>query len=55
MILKKFIERTARVLNAKSDMLEDVKGGLVNFCDEVFTSDEELVQYCNDKHIPLSN
>ena len=52
---KRFMERTARVLNAQSEMLEDVKGGLVQFCDKGFTSDEELVQYCNDKHIPLSN
>ena len=52
---KRFMERTARVLNAQSDMLEDVKGGLIQFCDKGFSTDEELLQYCNDKHIPLSN
>jgi hypothetical protein len=52
---KRFMERTARVLNAQSEMLEDVKGGLIQFCDNGFSSDEELLQYCNDKHIPLSN
>lgn len=52
---KRFMERTARVLNAQSEMLEDVKGGLVQFCDKGFASNEELLQYCNDKHIPLSN
>lgn len=52
---KCFMERTARVLNAQSEMLEDVKGGLIQFCDKGFSSDEELLQYCNDKHIPLSN
>lgn len=52
---KRFMERTARVLNAQGEMLEDVKGGLVQFCDKGFSSDDELLQYCNDKHIPLSN
>lgn len=52
---KRFMERTARVLNAQSEMLEDVKGGLIQFCDKGFSSDEELLQYCNEKHIPLSN
>lgn len=52
---RKFMERTARVLNAQSDMLEDVKGGLAQFCDKGFSSDTELVKYCNDHNIPLSN
>lgn len=50
---KKFMERTARVLNAQAEMLEDVKGGLVQFCDKGFKSDEELVSYCSDHNIPL--
>lgn len=52
---KRFMERTARVLNAQSEMLEDVKGGLIQFCDGAFNSDDELLQYCDEKHIPLSN
>lgn len=52
---KRFMERTARVLNAQGEMLEDVKGGLIQFCDNGFSSDEELIQYCNDRHIPLAN
>lgn len=52
---RRFMERTARVLNAQSDMLDDVKGGLILFCDKGFSSDEELMQYCKDKNIPLSN
>lgn len=52
---KRFMERTARVLNAQGEVLEDVKGGLVQFCDKGFSSDAELLQYCNDKRIPLSN
>lgn len=50
---KRFMERSARVLNAQSEMLEDVKGGLVQFCDEGFKSDEELTAYCTEHHIPL--
>ena len=52
---KRFMERTARVLNAQSEMLEDVKGGLIGFCDKGFSSEEELMQYCSEKNIPLSN
>lgn len=50
-----FMKRTARVLNAHSDMVEDVKGGLALFCDKGFSSDEELQNYCTVKNIPLSN
>ena len=52
---RRFMERTARVLNAQSDMLDDVKGGLIQFCDKDFSTEEELMQYCKDKNIPLSN
>ncbi|MDE6497300.1 MAG: hypothetical protein K2L21_01430 [Muribaculaceae bacterium] len=52
---KKFMERTARVLNAQSDMLEDVRRGLEQFCDKTFDSEAELLQYCTEKNIPLSN
>ncbi|MDE6109737.1 MAG: hypothetical protein K2F72_05575, partial [Muribaculaceae bacterium] len=52
---KKFMERTARVLNAQSDMLEDVRRGLEQFCDKTFASEAELLQYCAEKNIPLSN
>lgn len=52
---KRFMERVARVLNAQSEMLEDVKVGLVGFCDKGFSSDEELMAYCKETHIPLSN
>ena len=50
---KRFMERTARVLNAHPEMLEDVKGGLVQFCDKCFMTNEDLVKYCNEKNIPL--
>ena len=50
---KRFMERTARVLNAHPEMLEDVKGGLVQCCDKGFMTNEDLVKYCNEKNIPL--
>lgn len=50
---KRFMERTARVLNAHPEMLEDVKGGLVQFCDKGLMTNEDLVKYCNEKNIPL--
>lgn len=52
---KKFMEKTAKVLNAHSEMLEDVKAGLMQFCDKGFSSNDDLIKYCNEKNIPLSN
>lgn len=48
-----FMERTARVLNAQSEMLEDVKSGLTQFCDKGFSSDSELIAYCKERKIPM--
>lgn len=50
---RNFMVRTARVLNAQQDMIEDVKRGLESFCDKGFTCEEELSEYCTDHHIPL--
>lgn len=52
---RKFMERTARVLNAQPDMLDDIKSGLAMFCDNGFSSNEDLVRYCKERNIPLSN
>lgn len=49
-----FMERTAKVLNAGADVVEDVKKGLEDICDKGFPSEDELVKYCQEKHIPLS-
>lgn len=49
---RSFITKATRVLNAQSDVLEDVKGGLQRFCDKGFTSSEEILEYCNENHIP---
>lgn len=49
---RNFITKTTRVLNAQSDVLEDVKSGLQHFCDKVFYSQEELLAYCKECHIP---
>lgn len=50
---RNFMVKTARVLNAQQDMIEDVKRGLESFCDRGFASEEELSKYCIDNHIPL--
>lgn len=52
---KKFMERSVRVLNAQSEILEDVKLGLRTFCDKGFSSDDEITDYCSECHIPLSD
>ncbi|MCM1518690.1 MAG: hypothetical protein NC117_08625 [Pseudoflavonifractor sp.] len=50
---RNFMVKTARVLNAQQDMIEDVKRGLESFCDKGFSNDEELISYCTTHHIPL--
>lgn len=49
---KNFIVKTTKVINAATDVLEDVKGGLQKFCDKGFTSQDEVIKYCNENHIP---
>lgn len=48
-----FMVKTARVLNAQQDMIEDVKRGLETFCDRGFANEEELTNYCKAHYIPL--
>lgn len=50
---RNFMVKTARVLNAQQDMIEDVKRGLESFCDKGFANEEELGAYCSEHHIPL--
>ena len=49
---RNFITKATKVLNAQSEVLEDVKGGLQKFCDRGFTSQEEILAYCRENHIP---
>ena len=49
---KNFIVKTTKVINAATDVLEDVKGGLQKFCDKGFASQDEVIKYCNENHIP---
>ena len=49
---KNFVIKTTKVINAATDVLEDVKGGLQKFCDKGFSSQDEILSYCNEHHIP---
>lgn len=49
---KNFVTKTTKVLNAQTEVLEDVKSGLQKFCDRGFSSQEEILEYCNENHIP---
>ena len=49
---KNFIVKTTKVINSQSDVLEEVKKGLQDFCDKGFSSDDEILKYCNENHIP---
>ena len=49
---KSFIVKTTKVINSQSDVLEEVKKGLQDFCDKGFSSDDEILKYCNENHIP---
>lgn len=49
---KSFITKVTKVLNAQSEVLEDVKSGLQKFCDKGFSSPEEIQAYCKEVHLP---
>ena len=49
---KSFMTKATKVLNAQAEVLEDVKGGLQQFCDKGFSSQEEILEYCDENHIP---
>lgn len=49
---KDFIVKITKVINAQTEVLEDVKSGLQKFCDKGFTCQEEIIKYCNERHIP---
>lgn len=49
---KNFITKTTKVITAQTDVLEDVKGGLERYCDKGFASDDEVISYCKENHIP---
>lgn len=49
---KDFIIKATKVLNAQTEVIEDVKGGLQKFCDKGFTTPEEIIAYCKRNHIP---
>ncbi len=49
---KSFMTKATKVLNAQAEVLEDVKQGLQQFCDKGFSSQEEILEYCDENHIP---
>ncbi len=49
---KNFIIKATKVINAQTEVIEDVKGGLQKFCDKGFSIQEDIIQYCNENHIP---
>ncbi len=49
---KNFITRSTKVINAQTEVLEDVKGGLLRFCDKGFATDDEMLSYCKENNIP---
>lgn len=49
---KEFINKTVKVITAQADVLEDVRGGLLMYCDKGLDSEDEIIAYCNENHIP---
>lgn len=49
---KNFITKVTKVINAPTEVLDDVKGGLRKFCDKGFSSQDEILAYCSESHIP---
>lgn len=49
---KDFVTKTTKVLNAPSNLVDDVKNGLQRFCDPCFENEDEILTYCRENHIP---
>ena len=49
---KEFVTKTTKVLNAPTNLVDDVKNGLQQFCDPGFDNEDDILAYCRDNHIP---
>ena len=49
---KKFIEQTEKLMTASEKYVSGAEKELDEFCDNYFTNDTEVENYCKDKHIP---
>lgn len=49
---RSFVIKATKVLNAQTEVLEDVRSGLQKYCDKGFSSQEEVLTYCSENHIP---
>ena len=52
---EQFMEKTANIVNAEDRYHNALMKELEGFCDKYFSSDSEVVQYCNEKNIPLTS
>ncbi|MDR2904496.1 MAG: hypothetical protein LBU73_00860 [Helicobacteraceae bacterium] len=52
---KKFIDQIEKLLTAEERYLKSTERELNEFCDDYFETEDEIVQYCKDKHIPIDN
>jgi hypothetical protein len=52
---EKFIELTERILTIDERNYKSIENEFNQFCDDYFTSDSQIEQYCKDKYIPYDN
>ncbi len=50
-----FFAQVEKVLTADSRFVNDIKQALENLCDIPFDKEEEIEDYCKEKHIPFEN
>jgi len=50
---EKFIEQTEKLLTANDRYVKSTEKELDEFCDDYFSNDTEIEQYCKEKHIPI--
>jgi len=50
---EKFIEQTEKLMTANEKYVKSTEKELTEFCDNYFSNDTEIENYCNIKHIPI--
>ena len=50
---EKFIEQTEKLLTANERYITSTEKELIEFCDEYFVNETDIIAYCKEKNIPI--
>ena len=50
---EKFIEQTEKLLTASERYITSTEKELIEFCDEYFINETDIIAYCKEKNIPI--